>query len=204
MGLQYSITAIGSIILQTSVNTLGTFYVATIAAGVKLHMFFCCPFDALGSTMSTFAGQNIGARKISRIREALRDCMILGSIYGILAFLVYFFFGKILLTLFTDPGNVELISNGRLYLLWTSAFYILLAGVNIFRFCIQGMGYSRTAVVAGGLEMLSRAFAGLVLVPLLGFTGACLASPTAWITACSFLIPMYIRLIKKLGLIYQE
>ena len=67
MGLQYSITAIGSVILQTAVNSLGSMAVAAVTAGSKISMFFCCPFDALGSTMATYGGQNVGARKLDRI-----------------------------------------------------------------------------------------------------------------------------------------
>ena len=61
MGLQYSITAIGSTILQAAVNGLGSSYVAAMTAGSKMFNFTCCPFDALGSTMATYGGQNVGA-----------------------------------------------------------------------------------------------------------------------------------------------
>ena len=67
MGLQYSITAIGSVILQSAVNTLGSNAVASMTAGSKIGMFFCCPYDALGSTMATYGGQNVGAKKLDRL-----------------------------------------------------------------------------------------------------------------------------------------
>ena len=73
MGLQYSITAIGSVILQASVNTLGSMAVAAVAAGSKVSLFFCCPFDALGGTMATYAGQNVGAKKLERIRQGVKS-----------------------------------------------------------------------------------------------------------------------------------
>ena len=80
MGLQYSITAIGSTILQAAVNTLGSTYVAAMTAGSKMFNFTCCPFDALGSTMATYAGQNVGAAKIKRLGQGVRSAMIIGSV----------------------------------------------------------------------------------------------------------------------------
>ena len=79
MGLQYSVTAIGSVVLQSAVNTLGSMAVASVTAASKISMFFCCPFDALGATMATFAGQNVGAGKPERIRRGLRT----GNLFGI-------------------------------------------------------------------------------------------------------------------------
>ena len=60
MGLQYSITAVGSIILQSAVNGLGTAAIASVAAGAKLFQLICCPYDAMGSSMATYCGQNVG------------------------------------------------------------------------------------------------------------------------------------------------
>ena len=71
MGLQYSITAIGSVILQTAVNGLGSTAVASVTAAGKISMFCCCPFDALGSTMATYAGQNVGAKKMDRVNTGI-------------------------------------------------------------------------------------------------------------------------------------
>ena len=90
MGLQYSITAIGSVILQTAVNGLGSLVVATVTAGSKISMFLSCPFDALGSTMATYAGQNVGAKKLDRVSEGIKSSLKIGSIYTIIAFITAF------------------------------------------------------------------------------------------------------------------
>ena len=82
MGLQYSITAIGSVILQTAVNTLGATYVAAMTAGSKIFTFTCCPFDALGSTMATYGGQNVGAGKLKRVGKGSRAAGIIGAVYS--------------------------------------------------------------------------------------------------------------------------
>lgn len=199
MGLQYSITAIGSVILQTSVNSLGSVAVASVTAAGKVSMFFCCPFDALGSTMATYGGQNVGAKKLDRLGKGLRACSILGSLYALIAFGVLYVFGDNFVGLFMREEAAEVMAGARQMLLVVSAFYIPLAFVNNVRFLIQGMGFSAFAVLAGVCEMGARALAGLFLVPSLGFTGACLASPLAWIFADAFLIPAYIHVRRKLG-----
>lgn len=199
MGLQYSITAIGSVILQTSVNSLGSVAVASVTAANKVSMFFCCPFDALGSTMATYGGQNVGAKKLDRLGKGLRACSILAIIYALIAFGVLYVFGDNFVGLFVREEGAEVMAGARQMLLIVSAFYIPLAFVNNVRFLIQGMGFSSFAVLAGVCEMAARTLAGLFLVPSLGYTGACLASPLAWIFADAFLIPAYIHVRRKLG-----
>lgn len=197
MGLQYSITAIGSVILQSAVNTLGSNAVASMTAGSKVSMFFCCPFDALGSTMATYGGQNVGAKKMERIREGLKSCSLLGIVYSVFAFIVLFFAGESLAMFFVENAEAEVISNVHLFLIINSAFYIPLAFVNIVRFLIQGMGYSKFAILAGVFEMVARALVGFVFVPVFGFPAACFASPVAWIFADCFLFPAYFHVFKK-------
>lgn len=198
MGLQYSITAIGSVILQTAVNTLGSLAVASVTAGSKVGLFFCCAYEAMGSTMATYGGQNVGAKKLDRLGQGLKGCILLGVIYSVIAFIVLYFLGEKLAYLFVDSAEGELLTYARLFLIVNSAFYICLALVNIIRFMIQGMGFSTFAILAGVFEMVARALAGLVLVPRFGFIGACFASPLAWLFADAFLIPAYIHVRRKL------
>lgn len=197
MGLQYSITAIGSVILQSAVNTLGSSAVAAMTAGSKVGMFFCCPFDALGSTMATYGGQNVGAKKPERISQGLKSCSMLGVGYSILAFLVLTLTGRQLALFFVESAQAEVIQNVQLFLFINSIFYIPLAFVNIVRFLIQGMGYSKFAILAGVFEMAARTLVGFAFVPMFGFTAACFASPVAWVFADLFLIPAYFYVFKK-------
>lgn len=203
MGLQYSITAIGSIILQTSVNTLGSLAVATVTAGGKVSMFFSCPFDAMGSAMATYGGQNVGAKKLERLDSGLKACILLGAGYSLIALVVMYFFGADLAALFVGAGEKEILANARKLLVINSIFFIPLALVNIIRFMIQGMGFSTFAILAGVFEMVARTLTGLVLVPILGFTGACFAGPMAWVFADAFLIPAYIHVRHKLQKIME-
>ena len=199
MGLQFSITAIGSVMVQWSVNGLGVNAVAAISAAVKLSMFFACVFDALASTMATFAGQNTGARKLDRVGEGLVAAARIGIVYCALAFGVVMLFGDRLLGLFIDGGqNAEVMALGFQYLKINASMYIPLLFVNILRLCIQGMGFTRVAMFAGLSEMLARTAVALWVVPVAGFTGACLANPAAWIMADLFLFPCYFRLMRSL------
>lgn len=198
MGLQYSITAIGSVILQASVNTLGSTAVASMTAGSKISMFVVCPFDALGSTMATFGGQNVGAGRLDRLGRGLRSAVILGAIYSALILVVLIFFGRDLILLFVSAKEAAVIAQAKQFLVTNAAFYLMLALVNIVRFLIQGMGFSGFAVFAGVFEMVARALVGLVFVPIFGFTAACFASPLAWVFADCFLIPAFFHCRKKL------
>ena len=198
MGLQYSITAIGSVILQASVNTLGSTAVASMTAGSRISMFVVCPFDALGSTMATFGGQNVGAGRLDRLGRGLRSAVILGAIYSALILVVLIFFGRDLILLFVSAKEAAVIAQAKQFLVTNAAFYLMLALVNIVRFLIQGMGFSGFAVFAGVFEMVARTLVGLVFVPIFGFTAACSANPLAWIFADCFLIPAFFHCRKKL------
>lgn len=201
MGLQYSITAIGSVILQTAVNSLGSSAVAAVTAANKVSMFFCCPFDAMGSTMATYAGQNIGAGKPDRVTKGMLSCSVMGLIYSLAACGVLVVFGEQLAAIFIDKSkasNVGILHDAWLMLVWVSAFYFPLALVNIIRFTIQGLGFSELAILAGVCEMVARALVGFVFVPKWGFIAVCTASPLAWIFADTFLIIAYIFVIKRL------
>ena len=198
MGLQYSITAIGSVVLQAAVNSLGSMAVAAVSAGNKVSMFFCCPFDALGGTMATFAGQNVGAGKLDRVREGVKMASIIGIVYSVIAFAVLALGGKYIALLFLDAGETEIIDQVSIFLIGNSMFYIPLVFVNVVRFAIQGMGFSTFAILAGVCEMAARTFVGFFLVPIFGYLPICIASPLAWICADLFLIPAFYHCLKKL------
>ena len=198
MGLQYSITAIGSVILQTAVNTLGSMAVAAIAAAAKIGMFFCCPFDAMGSTMATYAGQNVGAGKLERVSAGMKSTCMLGLVYSVLAFVVLALSGKTIALLFVSPSEHAILQDVNRYLVISAAFFFPLALVNIVRFTIQGLGFSRFAILAGVCEMAARSLVGMGFVPVFGYIAACFASPVAWICADLFLIPAYLYVMKKL------
>ena len=134
MGLQYSITAIGSTILQAAVNTLGSTYVAAMTAGSKMFNFTCCPFDALGSTIATYAGQNVGAAKIKRLGQGVRSAMIIGSIYSVLSLIALYFTTDYIALLFVNASETTIIALTRQFILASACFYIPL-GLLLTHFC---------------------------------------------------------------------
>ena len=199
MGLQYSITGIGSVILQTAVNGLGSIYVASMTAGSKINIFLACPFDALGQTMAPYAGQNIGARKLDRVGKGLRAACIIGFIVSGLMVIVVKLFGDQLTMLFLDEKDPVIMQNSTQFLIIVSAFYCLLTLVYTVRFTIQGMGFSSLAIIAGVMEMIARGIAGMLLVPAFGYLGACYSSPLAWLLADAFLIPAFFLCKRKVA-----
>ena len=199
MGLQYSITGIGSVILQTAVNGLGSICVASMTAGSKINIFLACPFDALGQTMAPYAGQNIGARKLDRVGKGLRAACIIGFIVSGLMVIVVKLFGDQLTMLFLDEKDPVIMQNSTQFLIIVSAFYCLLTLVNTVRFTIQGMGFSSLAIIAGVMEMIARGIAGMLLVPAFGYLGACYSSPLAWLLADAFLIPAFFLCKRKVA-----
>lgn len=197
MGLQYSITGIGSMMVQTAVNELGTGFVAAVTAGNKISVFLACPFDAMGATMATYGGQNVGAKKLDRLPQGLRACAFLGLCWATMALGIIYFFGDGLSMLFMDEGGNGLLPLCRQYLRTYGAFYFPLALVNIIRFLIQGMGFVPLATLAGGFELAARGMMSL-LVPVMGFSAVCAASPVAWLMADAFLIPAFFLCLRRL------
>ena len=201
MGLQYSITAIGSIVMQTAVNGLGSLYVSAVATGGKVFQLLACPFDAMGAAMATYCGQNVGANRLDRLDQGVRACSLLGLGYSVITFAAMFFLAPKSVMLFLSPEEPQLdllVPLASQYIVIFTVFFFFLALVNILRFSIQGMGFSTLAILAGVLEMVARTVVGYFIVPVVGFTAACFASPAAWICADLFLIPACLGCIAHL------
>lgn len=202
MGLQFSITAIGSTLLQSAVNGLGSSAVAAIGAGAKVQFLFTTPTEAVGVTMATYCGQNLGARKIDRVKKGVIQITLIMLGYSVFAFLMQMLFGEQIAHLFIDASQTEILQNVRLFLNIVVSCTFLLSIVLIFRNSIQGLGYSRVAMLAGLMELAGRGFVAMVLVKKYGFPGACVANPVAWIAADLLLVPLLIRIIKKYEKLY--
>ena len=200
-----AVGATGSVLLQTSVNGLGSDFVAAQTSGGKISVFAVCPLDSLGTALATFTGQNIGAKKLDRIDEGLKSSLIIGTIYSVVLFGVMFVAGDKFALIFVEPEKTAIIANIHKFLIANSSAYVLLLGVDVFRFMIQGMGFSYLAIISGVMEMIARGIMGIFFVSKLGFIAACFASPLAWVLADMFLIPAYIVLRKKVrvGLAYE-
>jgi len=198
MGLQFSITAIGSLIMQTAVNGLGTVAVAAIGAGGKVYTVFVCPFDAMGATVATWCGQNLGARRLDRVRQGVRISMLSMTVYAVVALFAVRLVGRTMIGLFIDSGETAVIDKAVQYLNMVVLFFIPLLTIFVLRNGLQGLGYSRIAMFAGLFELAGRAFVAFALVGPYGFDGAILANPAAWIMADALLIPAWLHTVRAL------
>ena len=197
MGLQFSITAIGCMMMQASNNALGSNYVSTLAAGQKINNFAMCPFEALGASVSTFISQNLGAGKKDRIYEGLKVGTISALIYSVAAGFILVFLGYNLGMIFVSSSEVNVLSYTAMYLKFVGINYALLGLLYIFRMATQGVGESRLAIQAGVLEMIARTGASLFLVTHLGYTGICIEDPLAWIFADIYIIPICFYALRR-------
>lgn len=198
MGLQSSITAVGSVIIQTAVNTLGSASVAAVTAAGRINQLLCTPIDALASTMSTYAGQNMGAGKPERIRQGMRVAMGIGVSYVVVACLWLYCGGRALAALFVGAELGDIIDRAYQFQIVNGRFFVLLLAVNVFRITIQGMGFTGLAMIAGICEMTARTAAAFWLVPVWGFQAICYANPMAWLAAGIFLVWAYQKCIRRI------
>ncbi len=198
MGLQFSITAIGSILLQKSVNNLGTEIIAAVSATGKVQNLVVSPMDAFGVSAATFAGQNFGARKFDRVRKGVKELTLMLWTYSAIAFCIYFFLSQFIVLIFVDASETRIIDMVHRFASISGAFYPLLSLIYVLRNTLQGVGYSKVAMLAGLFELVARAIMGLFIVPKLGFIAVCFAHPFAWLMADVILIPLYIKLIKPM------
>ncbi|MFG6330662.1 MAG: MATE family efflux transporter [Lachnospiraceae bacterium] len=191
MGLQYSVTAIGALVLQTAINGMGAAVVAGVAAAQKINAFIASPVEALGQTMAPYTGQNIGAGKLDRIGKGLLQTSLVGFGVSICCFLIALLTGKYLVLLFLDAKEAQIIAYACRFLLCCTGGFCLLTLVNAVRFTIQGMGFSVFAIISGVMEMIARILVAVLSARYFGFAGICLAHPTAWLFADLFLIPAF-------------
>ena len=199
MALQYSITAIGTIMVQAALNTLGALSVASFAAASKIEQVVSQAYVALGTTMATYCAQNMGAGKLDRIGKGLLSASLIGFGASLICFLIALLGGRQLTLLFVDAAEAQIIEYSYEFLLFCTGGYCLLTLVNTVRFTIQGMGFSIFAIVSGVMEMIARILASAVLVPFLGYAAICMAHPMAWIFADIFLIPAFFWCRQQIG-----
>ena len=196
MALQYSITAIGTMMVQSSLNILGSTLVAAYTAAGKIEQVVSQAYVALGTTLATYSAQNIGAGDLPRIRRGFRATTWIGVIYSFAAAALVMTVGKYMTYLFVSE-DVELIMDSvDLYLKCAGSLFIPLAIVNIYRNGIQGLGYGLLPMMAGVAELVGRGVMSVIAAQKKSYLGVCLASPAAWVLAAALLIGMYFYVIK--------
>lgn len=198
MGLQFSITGIGIIMLQSANNALGTTCVAAFTASMRIKYLFTCVFENIGVAMATYCGQNLGARRMDRVTKGVKDAITLMLIYFVFTFALIYPFADWMMRLFVDSGEAEVVGRAAQFMRIANYFYPALGLLTILRYSIQGLGFSNLSMLSGVMEMIARCGVSLWLVPALAWTGVCLGDPVAWIMADLFLIPAFLWVQRRL------
>ena len=199
MGLQYSITAIGSLVIQATMNGFGSVAVAGATAANRINGFLTCPIEALGASMAPYVGQNLGAGKLDRVSRGVIDASLCGFVSSGVLYVIIWLYGAQLTGIFLDVPDPEVTAYAVEFLRIVGAGYCLLTLVNVVRFSIQGLGFSVLAILSGVMEMIARCFAGLVIAPHIGFAAVAMGHPLAWLFADIFLIPAFLLCRKKVA-----
>lgn len=197
MGLQYSVTAIGAIILQYSVNNLGSDAVAAYSAGSKVKGLFLCPLNALGTALSSFTGQNYGAGKYDRIKEGVKKTIAIGTGYSLLIILLALCFGDEIAMIFVESANTTVIAYIKEFIIYISFFQIELCVLFSARFCVQGMGYGRYSIYSGVAEMLGRSLVAVFVIPVYGFDAVCWSEGITFLAGIAVIVPISLILLNR-------
>ena len=184
MGFQASIIAIGAVMLQSALNQLGSDAVAAYAASQKVDAIAMMPMMSFGMAMAAYTAQNYGARRFSRIAEGVKKCVLMSGSFSLIAGAFTILAGPAIMRLFVGEGQQHIVDLGETYFIVNGTCYLILALLFIFRFTLQGLGQSLVPTIAGIMELIMRVGAALWLVAPLGFVGACLANPMAWLGSC--------------------
>ena len=184
MGFQSSIIAIGAVVLQMALNGLGPVAVASFAAAHRVDGIAVMPMMSFGVAIAAYTAQNFGARQFKRISEGVKKCIYMSCSFSVAVAVFNIFFGADIMRLFVGEGQEQIVEYGQLFLVINGVCYWILSLLFIFRFTLQGLGQSVVPTIAGVIELIMRVAAAVFLVDMLGYKGACLANPMAWIGAC--------------------
>ena len=197
MALQFSITAIGTIIVQGAVNVYGETYMAGFSAAGKLQNILTTVFVAFGATVATYVGQNRGAGRIDRVREGVRCTQYMILAWSVIVMILMFFFGKYMTCIFVNSSETDVLAVSVEYFHTVFWCYPFLGSIFLYRNTLQGMGYGLVPMMGGIFELAARTIIVLLVAGRTSFRGVCLADPAAWIAALIPLVPYYIYIMRK-------
>ncbi len=191
MGLQFSITAIGTIIVQGAVNVYGEVYMAGFSAAGKIQNLTGCVFSSFGATIATYVGQNRGAGKIERVRQGVRCTQIMVLAWSIILMAAMYFGGRYMTWLFISPSETEVVNASVTYFHTVFWCYPFLGSIFIYRNTLQGMGYGLVPMMGGIFELAARSAIIMLAAGHVSYVGICLSDPMAWLAALIPLVPYY-------------
>ena len=183
MALQFSITSIGIMTVQSAINIFGSTVIASYAASSKVLQLVMQPATTLGVTMATYCGQNIGAKRYDRIKEGVKKCVQISIITCVISAIILIFLGKYFVMMFVSNPDAVILSYAQQVLNISAIFFIPLGLIFVYRNALQGIGDSFIPMMAGVYELVARAIVAFTLPKVLEFMGICLADPVAWFAA---------------------
>ncbi|WP_343343701.1 MATE family efflux transporter [Terrisporobacter petrolearius] len=198
MGLQFSVTAVGIIIVQSAINVFGSIVIASYTASSKVLQLVMQPSISFGVTIATYAGQNLGAGRFDRIKNGMKIMNKVSIVTSLIAGVILIFLGKYFVTLFIENPTPEIFSYAQQVFNYSAVFFIPLGFIFVYRNVLQGMGESFVPMMAGVYELVARSIVAFTLPKFIGFTGICLSDPVAWIAAAVPLMITYYRKMKKI------
>lgn len=198
MGFEYSVSAIGAVIMQDAINLLGSTAVAAQTAGEKIRQMFTLPMESVGMAMATYVGQNHGAHRTDRIQQGIKDGCTIQLTYCVAAWVVIFFVKPYAVGLVLGDADPAVAAGAIQYLAIMSTLFCFHGLLMIFRNTLQGLGYSVQAIISGVGELIGRSLGGLLAVKTgLGYVGICLSNPFAWGLAMLYCMFMVRRVLKR-------
>lgn len=198
MALQFSITAIGTLILQGALNLFGSVIIAAYTTACKAEQLLTQPFPAIGATMATYAAQNYGIYDIKRIRKGVRAACLITVVYALAIAFAANYVSAPIMSLFVTENVGEMITYGKIYIFIVSLFFAPLGLIFVFRNVMQGMGYGIMPMLAGVMELIGRGVGSVIAGNLMSYEGICYATVSAWILADVLLIPAYFSVMRKI------
>ena len=194
MAFMISFVQLGTLALQTSINTFGEKIIVAHTAARKATSMFMLPFSVLGTSLATFCGQNLGAKKTKRIREGIFKTTLVTWGWCILVILMTRLFAPKLISMITASSDTIIIDTACRYLRFDTAFYFVPAVISLFRNSMQGLGDTKTPVFSSMLELLGKIGVVLFLTPKLAYDGIILAEPIVWVI---MVIPLIVNLLRN-------
>lgn len=194
MSFMSSFVNLGTLALQTAINTFGTNIIVAHTAARKATAIFMLPFSVFGTTLATFCGQNLGAGKYSRIKTGIRDTVLLTFLWCGGVILTAFTLSPVLIRLITATTQPEVIETASLYLKVNTAFYFVPAVICLFRNSMQGFGDSKTPVFSSSLELIGKIAIAFLLAPAIGYAGIIVAEPIVWFV---MVIPLIVGMLRN-------
>ncbi len=197
VSIQFTVTSIGSMCLQSVVNSFGTNVIAGFTAAGRVEGLTNIPMSGLGVATQTFVGQNYGARKYDRIVKSVRRIFLLDVAVSVVMSITLYLIAEPIVSVFSTDMSPEIMAAAKRYILAIAQCYSLVAVLFVMRNTLQGLGFTYANSIAGIGEFFGRLAVAFILTPALGFDAVCYAGPAAWLLADIPLIIIYLFKQKK-------